>query len=287
MILKLIIIPLFLSTLLNASPFDYALACSKQTQKKQTCFVTLLQKRFASLLCACCDQWATDSSLEPNAQRLMALTLLQRFLPPKLFIEYKFSELLEESLSLTQTFKAHTNTDLLALQPFLDNHYFALLHHHKKVTRVPEKVLIKILSKKMIRQETDPFNALIIWSYLKIMNLTHPLLSKQYAEYLPFLESVIKKDPISWGYLLSYQVFYETQFGKKLDLSAEIYSMLCAYVTTANLENLPLSATAHLFIAYKLLDKQNSITAQKLAQALCRAYPDNEFEKNLLMITAG
>ena len=288
----MIVLSLFIGLLstqsLNGLPINYALSLSKQTQKnKPVCFVTLLQKQFPTLLQSCCTQWSTNDSNEQNAQRLMVLTLLQKFLPDQAFIEYKLPELLEESLYLTQDFKPDANTKLLALQPFLDNHYFALLHHHKKIMRVPEKVLKKLLSKKMIKQETDPFNALIIWSYLKMMVQTHPLLSKQYVKYLPCLESVIKKDPISWGYFLSYQVFHETQFGKKLELSAENYSILCAYVTTANLEMFPISVTAHLFIAFKLIDKQNSTSAQKLAQVLCKSYPDNEFEKNLLLIAAA
>gem|GEM_PF-6610988 len=241
-----------------------------------------LQEQFLSLLRKCSVAWQKPiTDQEEIAQMLQCLTLLKHFLPHEKFSEYQLQDVLDATIDSAQILSIPEECHPFAVQPFLDTDYFLKILTKNSRTVTPENLLKKHLKTQTILAINDPFKALIYWLYLTITATTHPKPLRQKDRLLNHLISVIKKDQNSHGYLCAYQVFYATHYGQSsLSKNSRIKEELMHYLK--DVKQTPLSLTAHLFLALKLIGQETTPQGQILAARLYNAEPKNPFELYLL-----
>lgn len=224
--------------------------------------------RFENFLALFLNSCKTINRVDQLAQAIMTLSLIKQHYP-KIFEQYKLADLLIECFKQAATFKPLQSITLFELQPYFDFWYFAQSCNKNSYTYLDTNLLKKIFSRSKLRTINDPVTALVMLNYLIILKSCKTELYKPYKKYIPALTKLIEKDPVTKGYLLVCQLFYDKQ-----QLNNNYLQNLKQYCLTNSLHNLPIDLIAQLYACCKLADRIETDIAINLATILGKHAPE-------------
>lgn len=257
----------------------HTVATVKPVKELQDKFLYLLQKNSAD--------WVRMETEDELAQTFLGLTLLKHFRPDE-FKKYGLQKLLTECLIFVGKTELPDTLHFVELHAYLDFWYFA--HHYKKeyLFSLSPEVVKKHINKKMLAQVTTPFDAFLSWTYLTILAHCDPKPYRRLQRYKKRLKKIIEQDVEMHGYLVTHELFYTTQFGKKnLRKKKKFEKQLAHYLKITKEIDLSLSLRAQLITCLKLIEKGESPAAQIIASTLRNAFSETVLESCMLTVAAA
>jgi len=150
---------------------------------------------------------------ESVSLKLIELFLLKNSVPKIFSQKNKQKDLIKTIYNINKLPKKEIK-QFQDFQPLLDFWYYTKLLGYEDKYKPNETLIKQFVLKEKINKIEDPGIAIYMYVYIRILIECNNEKYKYLKKYFNYLESIITKDYLAYGYYLTHIIFYNTKFGK-------------------------------------------------------------------------